>query len=177
MPRSGGQTLMQAGGAGRSAHYARSVATARQELGERGERAVHDHVPCPRCRRSRHLSRLPPNFQCADVICKFCGFLAQVKAVTLQSSELPDKIMGAAWGPQHEQIMAGIFHSLYIVGFTQTGKLVRIDYVPGHVLQAAPNVFEPRKPLSSSARRAGWQGFMYDLTKLPTIGIQTVYPS
>ena len=96
--------------------------------------------------------------------------------MTLQSDELPDKIMGAAWGPQHEQIMAGIFHALYVAGFTPAGRLVRIDYVPGHVLQASPNVFEPRSPLRSAAKRAGWQGFMYDLRQLPKIGIKQVYP-
>ncbi len=27
-----------------------------------------------------------------------------------------------------------------------------------------PEMFKPRRPLSDSARRAGWQGFLYDLT-------------
>jgi hypothetical protein len=26
-----------------------------------------------------------------------------------------------------------------------------------------PSMFQPRSPLSSKARRAGWQGFIYDL--------------
>ena len=147
--------------------------TARQDLGDRGEKAVAQHVPCPRCYKARHLTRLPKNFQCADVICRFCGYLAQVKAVSLAegATELPDRILGAAWGPQHEQIMAGIYHGLYIAGFTPKGRLVRIDFVPPHVLQASPQVFEPRRPLSTNAKRAGWQGFIYNLTKLPKIGI------
>jgi hypothetical protein len=153
------------------------MATARQRLGEKGEKAVREKVPCPRCNRPRHLSRLPPNFQCADVICRFCGFLAQVKAVTLRggSSELPDRILGAAWGPQQEQIIAGIYHGLYIAGFSEGGRLVRIDYVPAHILEGAPEVFEPRNPLRATAQRAGWRGFNYNLTKIPKIGIQTVY--
>ena len=153
------------------------MATARQALGLRGEKAVAQHVPCPRCNRRRHLSTLPTNFQCADLICKFCGFLAQVKAVTLKdgSDEFPTRILGAAWGPQHEQIVAGIFHGLYLVGFSTTKRLVRIDYVPAHVLQASPNVFEPRKPLSGTAKRAGWTGFYYNLSKLPNIGIWRVF--
>ena len=86
------------------------MATARQQLGDKGERAVGEHVPCPRCNRPRHLARLPKNFQCADLICKFCGYLAQVKATTLAdgTTELPTRILGAAWEPQHEQITAGI---------------------------------------------------------------------
>lgn len=154
------------------------MATARQQLGVKGEEAVRRHVACPRCNKRRHLTRLPTNFQCADVICKFCGFLAQVKATTLPkgSSHLPPRILGAAWGPQHEQIVAGIYHGLYVVGFSAAGRLVRIDYVPAHVLQATPQAFEPRKPLSATAKRAGWRGFIYNLEKLPAIGVKQVYP-
>lgn len=157
----------------------RVVATARQALGDRGEKAVCDHVPCPQCGKPRHLTRLPKNFQCADVICKFCGFLAQVKAATLAdgSDDVPDRVLGAAWGPQHEQIIAGIYHGLFIAGFAKAGRLVRIDYVPAHILQATPQVFEPRKPLSPSAKRAGWQGFILNLGKLPAIGIRQVFPA
>jgi hypothetical protein len=153
------------------------MATRHQTLGVRGERAVSQRVPCPQCNRLRHLARLPPNFQCADLICKFCGFLAQVKAVTLPegTSEFPPRILGAAWGPQQAQMIAGIFHGLFLVGFWANGKLVRIDYVPAHVLQASLQVFEPRNPLRASARRAGWQGFYYNLTKLPEIGIQPAF--
>jgi hypothetical protein len=152
------------------------MATSRQKLGEKGELAVSRRVPCPRCNRPRHLAKLQRNFQCADLICKFCGFLAQVKAVTIKGDELPDRILGAAWGPQHEQLIAGIFHGLYIVGFSDTQRLVRIDYVPAHVLQASPQVFEPRAPLKETAQRAGWQGFVYNLAKLPEIGVKRVYP-
>lgn len=86
--------------------------------------------------------------------------------------DLPDRILGAAWGPQHEQIVAGIFHGLYLVGFTKGKRLIRIDYVPAHILQATPEVFEPRNPLGPNARRAGWTGFYYNTTQLPRIGIK-----
>jgi hypothetical protein len=154
------------------------MASARQRLGEKGEKAVCDRLPCPRCNRKRHLRRLPPNFQCADVICKFCGFLAQVKATTLKdgTDDLPDRILGAAWGPQQQQIAAGIFHGLYIAGFRESGRLVRIDYVPGHILESTPQVFEPRAPLKPTAKRAGWTGFIYNLALLPTVGVIGVYP-
>src|SRR5207248_9053116 len=150
------------------------MTTAGQALGARGEAAVSQHVACPRCGRKRHLTRLPRNFQCADIICKFCGYLAQVKAVTLSagSEELPRRVPGAAWGPQQEQMLAGIFHGLYFVGFAPAGKLLRIDYGPGHVLQASPEVFEPRKPLGPKAKRAGRTGITSNLTKLPPTGIQ-----
>jgi hypothetical protein len=153
------------------------VATAHQRLGDKGEAAVAKHVPCPRCNKPRHLARLQRNFQCADLICKFCGYLAQVKAVTLAGEDLPDRILGAAWGPQHEQIIAGIYHGLFLVGFSKAGRLVRIDYIPAHILETTPEIFEPRKPLGPTAKRAGWQGFIYNLAMLPPIGRQRVYPA
>jgi hypothetical protein len=155
------------------------VVTARQKLGELGEKAVHDHVACPRCARLRHLSSLPRNFQCADLICKFCGYLAQVKTVTLKpgTTVLPTRILGAAWGPQHEQIVAGIYHGLFIVGWSEDDGLVLIDYIPAHILQTAPAVFEPRSPLSATAKRAGWRGFMYNLNEVPAVGVKRVYPA
>lgn len=151
------------------------MATSRQVLGRKGEFAVRDHVPCPRCGRARHLVPLAINFQCADLICKFCGFLAQVKATTSVDGTLPKVILGAAWRPQHEQILAGIFQSLYVAVFNPEGRLTSIHYVPAHILQSVPTVFEPRNPLSATAKRAGWTGFNYNLSKLPPIGIQQVF--
>lgn len=86
------------------------------------------------------------------------------------------KILGAAWGPQHEQITASIFHSLYVVSFSSSGRLLRIDYIPSHILQSSPEVFEPRAPLRETAHRAGWQGFIYNLSKIPAVGINQVWP-
>lgn len=151
--------------------------TSRQHLGNLGETAVRDNVPCPRCRRERHLTPLRTNFQCADLICKFCGFLAQVKAVSTENGKLPDRIPGAAWKPQREQILAGIFQPLYIATFDKDLRIQAIFYVPAHILQAVPGVYEPRKPLSSNARRAGWTGFYYNLSKLPPIGVAQVFPA
>ncbi|HEY5193631.1 MAG TPA: DpnI domain-containing protein [Solirubrobacteraceae bacterium] len=141
--------------------------------------AVCKHVGCPRCNRVRHFKQLPVNFECADIICKFCGFLAQVKTARLSdgTTDFPDRIMGAAWGPQQARILAGIYHGLYLVGYQQDGKtLVRIDFVPPHIIETTPSVFEPRKPLSNTAKRAGWRGYLLNISALPKIGMCRVYP-
>jgi hypothetical protein len=44
------------------------------------------------------------------------------------------------------------------------------------MLGAYPSVFKPRKKLSETARRAGWQGFVYDLRELPPVAMQQMYP-
>src|SRR5439155_1185523 len=61
--------------------------TAKQVPGRKGEDTVRARIACPRCRRPKTLTSLPANFECADVICKFCGFLAQVKAVTISGDQ------------------------------------------------------------------------------------------
>lgn len=152
----------------------RLMPTEHQALGALGEKEVCRRVECPRCRQ-RDFVGLPRNFPCADVICKFCGFLAQVKSGRVSAGPRVREVLGGAWQPQQAQIAAGIFHALFIASF-DAARLVAIDYIPSHIVQACPSIFVPRAPLRPSARRAGWQGFKYDLSKLPEIGIFRLYP-
>jgi type II restriction enzyme len=130
--------------------------TNNQKLGEFGERAVTG-LPCPKCKRKRHLKRLPTNFKCADVICDFCGFLAQVKTATTKDIDHPPRsLMGAAWAPQHERMEAGIYFPLFIV-LTPDQKRRAIYYLPADL--QTPEMFQKRNPLGPGARRAGWTGY------------------
>ena len=139
-----------------------SMATPHQILGAFGEEQVVRNCDCPRCKRSRTLVRLPPNFKCADVICDFCGFLGQVKTSTSQSvDQLPDRVLGAAWEPQRERMTAGIYFPLFLVLTTADMASYAIYYLSADVQRR--EMFKPRNPLSADARRAGWTGFVYDL--------------
>lgn len=139
--------------------------TDKQKLGKFGETVVAKYCVCPRCKQQKTLRTLPPNFKCADVICDFCGYLAQVKATTvLDITRLPSNILGAAWGPQTTRMNAGIYFPLFIV--LVCGKEFSIFYLSADLQKTS--MFKPRKPLSLTARRAGWQGFMYDLREVPS---------
>ena len=71
---------------------------------------------CPRCKQTRTLAKLPNNFKCADVICDFCGYLAQVKAARVRNIEtVPSTVLGAAWGPQRDRLAAAIYFPLFLV--------------------------------------------------------------
>ncbi|WP_424257044.1 DpnI domain-containing protein [Castellaniella sp.] len=140
------------------------MATSRQLLGTWGEKLVAKSCGCPKCKRSKTLKLLPPNFKCADLICDFCGFLGQVKTMTVPAvSPLPKQILGAAWGPQKERMDSGIYFPLFLVLKAPTNHA--IYYLPTDF--QSPALFSARKPLSSTARRAGWQGFMYVLGAVP----------
>jgi hypothetical protein len=134
--------------------------TIRQALGAFGEERVTKDCTCPRCKRSRTLVRLPNNFKCADVICDFCGYLAQVKTSTARDvATVPKQVLGAAWGPQKARMDASIYFPLFLV--LVNGKDYSIFFLSADLQQ--PAMFKPRSPLSAEARRAGWQGFIYDL--------------
>ena len=136
--------------------------TDKQDLGELGEKMVAATCDCPRCKRSKTLKRLPPNFRCADLICDFCGYLAQVKATRVDDvTRKPNSILGAAWGPQKERMDSGIYFPLFIVAVAKVGKARAIYYLSADLQNET--IFEPRNPLSSTAKRAGWQGFPYRL--------------
>lgn len=143
-------------------------ATARtsfQLLGELGELTVIKTCPCPKCKSRHTLRRLRANFKAADVICDFCGFTAQVKAVTVRKPKQKLKsLLGAAWSVQQERMKSLIYLPLFIVTVLK-GTPERVLYVPSDL--QVDSMFKPRKPLSKTARRAGWQGFVYDLSMLP----------
>ena len=137
--------------------------TKKQVLGRWGETLVAKKYACPRCKRFFTLRRLPTNFKCADIICDFCGYLAQVKTVSVaDASVLPRSILGAAWKPQRERMKAGIYFPLFIVLRSRSKSAV---YYLATEFQL-PKMFKKRKPLSRSAKRAGWQGFTYNLGML-----------
>ncbi len=58
---------------------------------------------------------------------------------------------------------AGIYFPLYIV--LVNSKKFAMYYLSADL--QTPEMFVPRKPLSSTAKRAGWQGFYYDLRTVP----------
>ena len=68
-------------------------------------------------------------------------------------------ILGAAWGPQKERMDAAIYFPLFLV--LVAGHQYSIFYLSADLQER--NLFQPRAPLSETARRKGWQGFTYDL--------------
>ncbi|WP_428529175.1 DpnI domain-containing protein [Roseibium sp.] len=139
------------------------MATDKQKLGTFGEEQIRLAIDCPSCKRNKTLKRLPPNFKCADIICDFCGYLAQVKSRTTETPHiLPKTILGAAWGPQSERMEAGIFFPLFVVQTNKTRTRVNAFYLPSDL--QTRDMFVPRKPLGPKARRAGWQGYYINLS-------------
>jgi len=133
--------------------------TNKQLLGDFGENFIIKKFNCPKCKRIKSLKKLPQNFKCADIICDFCGYLAQVKTKTVSDIEkFPSKVLGAAWGPQKERMDAGIYFPLFVV--LKNGRNHSVFYLSSDL--QTEEMFIKRKPLSKNAKRAGWQGFYFD---------------
>jgi len=77
-------------------------------------------------------------------------------------SKVPRSVLGAAWQPQRERMKAGIYFPPYLVLRNSTESAVY--YLPTEFQNR--NLFKKRAPLSKNARRAGWQGFTYNLASL-----------
>jgi len=106
--------------------------TKRQDTGDIGEAIIEKYCLCPKCKATtKTLKRLPPNFKCADIICDFCGFLAQVKTKTSDDiNNIENQIAGAGWAPQKARMDAGIYFPLYLVKVTKDGKKFSVFYLP-----------------------------------------------
>lgn len=144
-----------------------------QKMGQRGEDLVAKHVQCPRC--GGKLRRLKANFQCIDVICEVCTYVAQVKAVNPRGAKLPRQLLGAAWGQQKKRMDLDIYPPLYIAVFHQN-RLQKIYLVPSEIQKRYKDqIFIPRNPLKETARRAGWQGFYYKFNILPTNSVLLIW--
>ena len=133
--------------------------TDKQKLGDFGENLIQKKFDCPKCKKAKTLKKLPVNFKCADIICDFCGYLAQVKTHTVSDIEdFPKRVLGAAWGPQKERMDAGIYFPLFVVLKNQ--KHCSVFYLSSDL--QTEEMFIKRKPLSKDAKRAGWQGYYFD---------------
>jgi hypothetical protein len=76
--------------------------------------------------------------------------------------EIPATVLGAAWGPQRERMAAAIYFPLFLV--LVSGRQHSIFYLSADLQNV--EMFKPRAPLSDRAQRAGWQGFIYDLSSV-----------
>ena len=137
------------------------MTTLKQKLGDFGEQAVVDNCDCPICGAVKPFNLLTKNHKLVDVVCTQCGAMAQVKAKRAKRIDrCPNTVLGAAWGPQREQLEQGVFNTLFVVVVNAAEEFTIFCLPP---IAQTVEVYKPRKPLSQNARRAGWQGFVYDL--------------
>jgi hypothetical protein len=111
------------------------------------------------------LDRLPNNTPVADFKCYVCDRFYQLKA---KDGRFGLRITGAAYQPTIDYIRRGDMPEHIFVEFDKRfNTVVFVDAIPGRLITEDRVV--PRKPLSQTARRAGWQGCSIVISGLPSV--------
>ncbi len=114
---------------------------------------------------SNALDRLPNNAPVADFKCYACQRRYQLKA---KDGRFGLQIVGAAYRPTIECIRSGEMPEHIFVEFDRRfNTVVFVDAIPGRLI--TEDRVLPRRPLSKTARQAGWQGCNIVISGLPSV--------
>ena len=117
---------------------------------------------CPAC-ESPSLDVAPRNTVAVDYFCPSCKSPFQLKS---KSTPLGSKIVDAAYSEMKRAILEDRTPNLFVLHYDLDTWAVRTVLLVPHFAFALSSV-ERRKPLASTARRAGWVGCNILLEKIP----------
>ena len=117
---------------------------------------------CPAC-QSPHLKSAPQGTAAIDYMCPNCRSPFQLKS---QSRAFGSRIVDAAYSEMRRAILGDQTPNLYILHYDLAAWSVRtLILIPWFAF--ALSAIERRKPLSATARRAGWVGCNIVLDRIP----------
>ena len=129
------------------------------------ERWVRDWVYCPNC-GSPNITPFPNNSPVADFICTSCKDEYELKS---QKNMFGTKVLDGSFRTKCERLAADNNPNLFLLNYDLKQLSVRnLFVVPKHFF--VREIIEERKPLASTARRAGWIGSHILLNRVPEAG-------
>ena len=129
------------------------------------ERWVSDWLYCPNCGNSK-ISQFPANQPVADFFCPGCAEEYELKS---QKTAFGTKVLDGAFRTMCERLASSNNPNLLLLNYDRTLRSVRsVFVVPKHFF--VREIIEERKPLASTARRAGWIGCNILLNQIPSSG-------
>lgn len=121
-----------------------------------------ENLYCPHC-SSPKLERLSHNTKVSDFCCPSCRFWFQLKG---QKSRLGDSITDGSYRAMKEAYQKDEMPSFYFMHYhLATWSVRNLLLVPYFAFPLSAIL--KRKPLSPTARRAGWVGCNFDLSRVP----------
>jgi type II restriction enzyme len=117
---------------------------------------------CPSCNSSR-VDSLPVNTPAHDFTCPSCSTLFQLKS---KSSSIGNRIQDGAFESMKKAIVGGRTPDLFLLHYQLPQFAVQNVLLIPH-FGFSLSLLEKRKPLSSTARRAGWVGCNFLLDRIP----------
>jgi type II restriction enzyme len=133
-----------------------------QKAGNVTEAWGADNFYCPNC-SSPKLDWLKPGTKANDYRCPICGFWYQLKS---QKTRIGSSITDGAYSAMMEAIRQDRSPNFFFLQYElATWSVKNLLLVPHFAFP--PSAIIKRKPLSSTARRAGWVGCNFDLNRIP----------
>lgn len=129
------------------------------------ENWVKDNMYCPRCGEAR-ISHFENNRPVADFFCPNCRNEYELKS---KDGNLGHKITDGAYETMIKRITGNQNPDFFFMSYSKNELKVRdFMFIPKHFF--VPDIIEKRKPLSATARRAGWVGCNILIDKIPEQG-------
>ncbi|MBO4951006.1 MAG: restriction endonuclease [Clostridia bacterium] len=129
------------------------------------ENWVSENMYCPRC-GNLHIQHFQNNRPVADFFCPFCENEYELKS---KDGALGRKINDGAYSTMIERITSNNNPDFFFMSYSKAQRVVKdFVFIPKHFF--VPEIIEKRKPLSATARRAGWVGCNILIDRIPEQG-------
>lgn len=126
---------------------------------------VHRTVFCPNC-GEKDILQYPNNRPVADFFCSSCDEDYELKS---KEGKIGKKIVDGAYSTMIERLNSNSNPNFFMLSYDKSSQSVRnFLCVPKHFF--IPKLIEMRRPLASTARRAGWIGCNILLEHIPESG-------
>ncbi len=130
------------------------------------ENWVKHNSYCPNCGCSE-LSEFENNKPVADFYCGDC--LEEFELKSKGGNKVGDKIVDGAYSKMIERINSANNPNFFFLNYSKKSLSVNnFLIIQKHFF--VPDIVEKRKPLSDTARRAGWLGCNIEISKIPESG-------
>jgi len=128
------------------------------------EQWVNEYIYCPSC--GECLSEYPNNRPVADFFCSRCQEDYELKS---KQNKMGKKIVDGAYSTMIERLTSKSNPNFFFLNYNKNSyDISNFVVIPKHFF--IPEIIEKRKPLSSTARRAGWVGCNILLDTIPSSG-------
>lgn len=135
-----------------------------QKIKAMSEDWVGKEIFCPAC--GCPMNHFENNRPVADFYCNDCKEEYELKS---QKNPIGDKIMDGAYGTMIERLQSENNPNFFLLNYNiKNFEILNFLVIPKHFF--VPSIIEKRKPLSPTARRAGWVGCNISLIGIPQTG-------
>ncbi len=125
---------------------------------------VNKYIYCPNC--GNDISEYENNRPAADFFCSKCSEDYELKS---KQNKIGTKIVDGAYSTMIERLQSDSNPNFFFLNYDKNSfDIINFIVIPKYFF--IPEIIEKRKPLSSTAKRAGWVGCNIKLNAIPESG-------